>query len=117
MKRVKRANHAKNKSLLRFSLVTVFASLLLTGCGDKHSWQEKLCINAIKKFARYGYEIHEVTSKSNELIKGLTDVIGSVTLDDGFGAKRKESFRCSIQDNVKTTTKEDDVRVWFYKGY
>lgn len=111
------AGWAKNKNLWKFSVMAVFVSLLLTGCGDKRSWQEKLCISAIQKMARYGYEIHEVYSKNNALIKGLTDVMGSVTLDDGFGAKRKESFRCSIQNNVKATPREDDVRVWFYKNY
>lgn len=107
----------KSVSILKVGCLVLMSSTLLVGCGDKLTWQEKLCVNAIKKMARYGYEIHEVSSKGNAIIKTLTDVIGSVTLDDGFGAKRKESFRCSIENDVQATPNEEDVRVWFYKGY
>lgn len=97
--------------LLSCAVLSVF---LLNACGDKRTWQEKVCINAIKKVARYGYEIHSLYSQPNKLISGRTDVMGIATIDDGFGSGKRESFRCSVDDDIHQTPKEEDVRVWVY---
>ena len=99
---------------VKLALCAVLSVMLLSGCGDTQTWQEKLCINAIKKVARYGYEIHSLTSQPNQLITDHTDVLGTATIEDGFGAGKRESFRCSIDNDIHETPREEYVRVWVY---
>ena len=90
------------------------ALLLLSGCKEKNTWQETLCIQAIKEKARYGYDIHEVSSNKNKLLASVTDVTGLVTVKDGFGKEERLSFRCSIDNSLKETEHPEQVRVWIY---
>lgn len=93
----------------------MFTSLVfLSGCKEKYTWQEKLCVQAIKDKARYGYDIHEVNSKKNTLLNTVTDVTGLVTVKDGFGKEERQSFRCSIDNSLKETEHPEQVRVWIY---
>ncbi|MCY7297146.1 hypothetical protein [Alteromonas sp. a30] len=94
-------------------MISIFL-LLLSGCKDKYTWQEKLCVQAIQDKARYGYDIHEVNSKKNKLLKTVTDVTGLVTVKDGFGKEERQSFRCSIDNSLKETKHPEQVRVWMY---
>lgn len=99
---------------LPLGVMIVASGLLLAGCKEKLSWQEQLCVDAIKLKARYGYDIHEVHSKRNKLLKNVMDVTGQVTVDDGFGKKTRQSFRCSISDELEDTEYPEQVRAWIY---
>ena len=41
-------------------------------------------------------------------------MLGTATIDDGFGVEKLESFRCSIDDEIRETPAEERVRVWVY---
>lgn len=88
--------------------------ILLTGCGSQLTWQESLCEKAIRKEARYGYDLIDIGSKNNTLLSGVTDVVGTVTIKDGFGQGKVQSFRCSINNGEEETLTSDDVRVWIF---
>jgi len=105
---------SKKWSTLLAGLLIIVSGTLLSGCKEKMSWQEELCVDAIKLKARYGYDIHEVMSKKNQLLDNVMDVTGSVTVDDGFGKKVRQSFRCSIANDLKDTEYPEQVRVWIY---
>ena len=104
----------KKWSPLLMGFLIIASGNLLTGCKERLSWQESLCVDAIQLKARYGYDIHEVNSKKNKLMDNVVDVTGEVTVDDGFGKKTRQSFRCSISDDLENTEYPEQVQAWIY---
>lgn len=100
------------KAVTRTLIMALF--LLLAGCGEKQSWQELLCEKSIRLEARYGYDLLDIGSKANTLLNNVTDVVGTVSIKDGFGASKVQSFRCSIDNGKEETLTPEEVRVWIY---
>jgi len=100
------------KAVSRIFTLTII--LFLCGCGDKLTWQETLCEKSIRLEARYGYDLLDIGSKTNTLLNNVTDVVGTVTIKDGFGASKVQSFRCSINNGQEEILTPEEVRVWIY---
>lgn len=94
--------------------VVLFAIFFVVGCGSKLTWQESMCEKAIRKEARYGFDLLNIGSKNNTLLNNVTDVVGTVTIKDGFGTGKVQSFRCSIDNGEEETLTPEEVRVWIY---